>query len=540
MGGYYIEGDEKKYNTPFIACEEMSDLRSLSPLVVEADYSGTTSNPKKFYEANGGYLAGSQLGSSKSMSYQRMSGGTGLQVGANYYVIIAFSLPGVGNTYYYRVLFVASSDGNVRDAIEYVIEERWTSDNILYNGSGSSEIPPFVEYLNEWDEQPTEDPEGDPDNLDARGGEFADLENFRTNNPIAWSDWLTDPAYFDPYDFDEETHSYRIGMMTPLYLTDEQLRNFGRALWNDANDNFIGRLGSFLNGRVDPNAAGIMSLFSVPALPTSGDVVDVYLYGNQVGTADLYSTAQHFNRYKSWYIGSLSVKEAWGSAKDYLNTDVSIYLPFVGIKELNPQHVIGKKITLLAKLDFWTGDLLYIIFSEGDQYFPQSTPIYQFSTNCAQNLPYSTGNDKNLRDSVYNTAGAMASIATGLGMMMASPASGGATLALAGAGIKAAQTIGSDLETGKMGFNAGGGGSLNGNTGAMGSPSAFLILSRSVPVYPNGWREEIGAPRYQKLPLLGLHGFTVFADIKLDGLAGATGDEVAQLERDLMTEGIII
>ena len=69
---------------------------------------------------------------------------------------------------------------------------------------------------------------------------------------------------------------------------------------------------------------------------------------------------------------------------------------------------------------------------------------------------------------------------------------------------------------------------------------AYLVVKRGVPKYPNGWRDLIGAPQYQTYQGTSCSGFTVFSEIHLPGVSGLTDAEMAELERELKTEGVIL
>lgn len=398
----------------------------------------------------------------------------------------------------------------------------------------------------EWDESPSDNPEEDPMNEAARGGAFADLEDFRTNNPLYWDSLAPIPDSIDPYNYDEVAQTYSVGMFTPYAMTDNDVAALGRALWSDVNNNWLSRVSAIFNGRVDPNVTGILSFFRLPTYVNEGAAVDVHLYGQKLGSDTDRVIGTHFTRYRSWQCGTgITIKESWGSSKDYLNTAVSIYLPYVGIKELNTQHIIGKTLHLVCRLDCWTGDMLYILFSEGDEYFPQSTPIYQFECNVAQNLFASTGNDKPQRDAMLSIAGSFVGAGLTTAALMSIPASGvigsaaglAAISTIANTDIKAIDTL---HQAQQQGYLTGQSGSISGSIGNMGIQDAFFIISRSVPVYPNGWRKKIGAPRFQTYKVSQLSGFTKFKEIRLSGLAGASVDDIARLESELIQEGIIL
>ena len=82
-------------------------------------------------------------------------------------------------------------------------------------------------------------------------------------------------------------------------------------------------------------------------------------------------------------------------------------------------------------------------------------------------------------------------------------------------------------------------GNLTGNTGVIDILYPYLIVQRAVPDYPLKWRSKIGAPRHKTYSGNELAGYTLFEEIKLENMEGASGEEIAALTAELCSEGII-
>ena len=386
-----------------------------------------------------------------------------------------------------------------------------------------------------WDISPSDD-EDDPDNLEPRGGAFADLDPYNQTDLIDDLDFLLDGWPFDPYNVDGQDNPL-VGLFTPYAMTNTQLGAFGQKLW--ATD-FMTNLISLLGGRIDPNAAGIVSLFSLPIAysdaPLGGNF-PIFMCGTEVKDALSSAYGSHFSaRFKRFFMGSITLKEVWGSAKDYQDVDINIFLPYIGMRSLDPAFCVNRRLQLNCTVDFWTGDITYVLQSSnsdnnatynpiGNQYFRQDTAPYRWTGNCSQDIPFAVGNANGVRNAI--TSSLMGIVGAGAAAAVA-PVGGAAV-----AGLAAGRGLASISEAHSRGPSVQSGGSLNGSSGYCDLQYAFIQVIRSVPVYPNGWRSKIGAPRYQTFTVGSLAGFTQFSDIHAEGVSGASDDEKKLIEAAL-------
>ena len=362
-----------------------------------------------------------------------------------------------------------------------------------------SDLP--VEY--DWDESPSAD-ENDPNNLGPAGGEYAD----------------TDPFGFGNEDIDlpqaivEMDYS---GFITPYKLDNGGL--FALASGIFSNDTWTTLKNKF-NGVGNP----IDYIVSAVEIPYSGNPdatknfnlggVDV-VNGNGANVPLPYFT----HRYEKLSFGSLKLKETWGTEKDYSTTNVSIYLPYVGLKDLDTAIIMNSTITLSAILDIWSGDLLYVLKinnkSMAYKYLASSGLVYRFQGNCGKQVPIGKVDNSN---QLMAMTGSMASM--GVGLVTGNPmaAFGGA------AGL-----IGAAAMAPKVSMTGG----ITGAIGRGDTSEPYLIITQSVPVYPKDWRAHFGAPRYQTFTLGDLNGYVKCADVHADAIEGANDAERAAIEQAL-------
>lgn len=395
-----------------------------------------------------------------------------------------------------------------------------TTDNVLYENTwvNAKNQGGFIGEEREWDESPTEDI-NDPDNLLPKGGEFADLGAWNENDLMLIED-MPDPT--------EKMPNYH-GLVTCYSFHGGELERIANALflpsfWTSLTDKFT--------GLSDPLSM-ILDCYELPISKGTGSTT-FKLGGINVPdptTGQPFGVSKQQVRYRKVSMGDVVLKEVWGSAKDYTDCSISIFLPYCGVKELDPDIVIQSRLTLYAYIDSWNGDILYLIhasnYGRDNKYFRQDNVVYRFTGNCGKKIPLGRVDTSN---QILQAVSGIASIGMGF-------ASGG----LSGAAAMAAPVAGNLLNGGfRPAVQTSGG--ITGNAGRCDYQYAYLIIKRGVPEYPNNWRAEIGAPRNQTFQLSALlnTGYTLFSHIQLGNMGDATEEEKAELERLLTTEGIIL
>lgn len=404
----------------------------------------------------------------------------------------------------------------------------------------------------DWDETPSENPE-DPEGTEPTGGEFADRMPF--------DDTTQQTLLMTPNPEATMNMSYG-GMLRTYVLSQSYLTAVSSALFSG---NFWTNLKNKFAGLSDPMEM-IVNCIQIPvAVPNTG-AATFRIGGVELDddNGDPVSVQMTNSRYLQLAFGSITLKEVWGSAKDYSDCSISIYLPYVGVKELDPDICVGCTLTLTGTLDFWTGDVLYLLhISNADmskKYFAAQSFAYRWSGNCGKTVPIGRVDTTNKMLGIIGTiagltAGA-AAVGVGLGgaasgvigaaglasQGMAGAATGGITAGLgtatAGAAVMGA-TVAKALHSGfKPTVQSSSG--VSGAPGQMDIQKAYIMVKRGVPKYPNGWRDTIGAPNYQTFSGVSMSGYTLFSEIHLTGMGDAAEEERAELERILCEEGVIL
>lgn len=224
--------------------------------------------------------------------------------------------------------------------------------------------------------------------------------------------------------------------------------------------------------------------------------------------------------------GSLSFDKLCGDTfLDYAPySKFSLYLPYIGVKEMDANDFVGHTISILYHGDVVTGGVTAYILKDG-------SVMYQYSGCCALTIPLNA-------DSWGNTISGAIQIATAI--------IGGAALSSAGSGF-AAKRAGVMAATGAANIASNPSllspqvmrsGAISGGAGCMASQKPFVIREAVRFHTTEGFNAITGYPSYYYRALSSMHGFTSVLDVHLHGIPG-THQELAEIE-DLLKEGVIL
>lgn len=259
-----------------------------------------------------------------------------------------------------------------------------------------------------------------------------------------------------------------------------QLNSFGGWLWNSS---IIEQILRMWQNPLD----GIIAFMKVYAVPTTGRNANI-----QVGYLDSGVSAPVVtSQFVTVDCGTVEVNERKHNATDYTPyVSLHLYLPFIGIVELDPDEFMDGTISVKYTIDVYTGTCLAEVKCTRSIDMPNATILYTFSGNASQQLPLTSA----------NFAGALSSLvsAVGGGIMIAS---GGAV-----GGIAGAAALGHSL-THEM-VHVGHSGALSSNAGIMASRKPYLIISRRHAYDANNYAVEYGYPANKAVYLGNCSGFT--------------------------------
>lgn len=277
----------------------------------------------------------------------------------------------------------------------------------------------------------------------------------------------------------------------------EQVNQFGSWLWSS---DFVEQLKKLFS---DPMQAiiGLHKVYSPVQTTGQGTIKCGYL---DSGVPSKLVSEQ----YVTVDCGSVDMQEYFGNVFDYPPyTEISIYLPFIGIRQLDPSDVMRSTISVKYHIDVLTGACLAEVNVQRDA---SGGTLYTFSGDAAVRYPVSSG-------SYMGIVSGLIGVATSLVSGNLLPALGGAT---------------------RIHTNVDRSGSFTGNSGAMGSKVPYIIISRPQTAMADKFETLSGYPSNTYTPLSACKGFTQVKYCHVENLS-ATETEKIEIER-MLKEGVIL
>lgn len=196
----------------------------------------------------------------------------------------------------------------------------------------------------------------------------------------------------------------------------------------------------------------------------------------------------------------------------------SIYLPYIGVKDVDANDFVGHDIQVIYHGDVVTGGITAYILKDG-------SVMYQYSGCCALSIPLSS-------DGWGSTISGAVQIATSV---VAGAVTGGAAGAALGAAKGAANVASNPSLLSPQVLRSG---AVSGGAGCMGVQTPFIIREAVSFHDTKHFNTVTGYPSYYYKTLNQVHGFTTCFDVHLHNIPG-TREEVDEIEK-LLKEGVIL
>lgn len=191
----------------------------------------------------------------------------------------------------------------------------------------------------------------------------------------------------DDNDDDTKVLSSGIGVLTSTFhMTKERIAQLGQFLWG----------GSIFDEFSLINNNPIENIISCKAIPyaINGTTQEITL-GNVKTGVNGEKISQNFSKQT---IGAVAISEHYHNFLDYAPyTNVIIYLPYIGFKELDTSLVMGKTLKIEYTLDVITGGCLA-------QIYVGKIRLYEFTGNIGVDIPITASNRAQVESS-YISAG---------------------------------------------------------------------------------------------------------------------------------------
>lgn len=303
------------------------------------------------------------------------------------------------------------------------------------------------------------------------------------------------------------------GLLTVFKPSLSQINALGDYLWSSAFD--VNQLKKLFG---DPMQA-IIGLSIVPVNPPAGGSKSV-----KIGDVDTGITMPYISRqFVEKDLGSITIDPYIGSFMDYSPyTKISIYLPYIGFRELAPEDVMGTTLSIKYIIDVITGGCNAVINVSG------KGAIYQFNGSCIANVPLSA---INYSGAIQNAVSAIGSGIT----TVAGIASGNIPVGVMGVAGLASSAANTAVNSKPSIQRAG---TMGGAAGLASVQFPYCIIERPRISAPDNYNGFIGNTLNVTMTLNDCHGLTFVDQIHLDNVI-CTEDERNELYR-LLKEGVIL
>lgn len=296
------------------------------------------------------------------------------------------------------------------------------------------------------------------------------------------------------------------GFLTIFTPNLSQLQSLANYMWSDFFD-----VDTWKKLFANPMDA-ILGLHIIPCSPGYSGNKEVKVGGKGTGVSMDYTTI----RYHEVSMGTCSVPKKWGSYLDYNPyTKISIFLPYIGFRDLDTDDVMNRTLALQYIVDILTGACVAELRCGTDV-------LYSWEGNCANPVPITSNSWSSAIGSAVNIAAAIATTALTHGA--SAPMIAGTVASVGANSMNLKPSVSRS-------------GSLGGSGGFIAKQTPYII--RTVPnlVIPADQNKFIGYPSFVTTSLGSLTGYNEISSIHLEGIP-ATGNELTEIET-LLKGGVI-
>ena len=308
------------------------------------------------------------------------------------------------------------------------------------------------------------------------------------------------------------TQANSTGMFGMFNPTRSQVQQLGEFLWSSNVDDTVKKM------LVDPMDI-IISLSMVPVDPITGGEQEIKMAYVPTGV----SAKRIESQYVSKNLGSIYIGGLFDNFLDFNPfTEVHLFLPFVGVVQLDADIVMNSTLNVTYNIDLLSGAFSCNINVQNGR---MNAVMFTYGGTMSQALPLTGAN----YGQIYG------SLLSGIGSVVGAVATGGAS-ALAGAVAGAAVSTASSVLSNKLQISQSGG--AGGVTGFLSGFEAYAIIKRPVPYESGNYGKFMGKPCANIRVLSGLTGYTV-AENALLNIPNATEAELTEI-RDLLASGVYL
>ena len=352
-------------------------------------------------------------------------------------------------------------------------------------------------------------------------------------SPIGISPWPAMPG--TPMAF-----AQNVGLITVYHPTPAQLYAFESWLW-------VTLANADINTVWNNPFDGVITLFELYCTPTDAGSRTIHS-----GFLDSGINSAIISRYTEINCGTYAIPEYYGNYLDYSPySKAHVYLPFIGVQELNVDDIVGHAVNITYRIDEYNGSCIAMITvakttEVNGETVEYSNTMYQFSGNCAVELPISGGSQAQIKAGLmmanaYQTAAnisAGANLLGGVGSLLAGNI-GGAIQGLGGAASSYAfgqANALSHMLSGKSTVQKSG--QFGSSYGAMGIKVPFITITRPKQIQVPNYNELYGYPAHKMVTVGACTGFLRCREVHV--ISPTASDEEKALIENLMKSGVYV
>lgn len=332
-----------------------------------------------------------------------------------------------------------------------------------------------------------------------------------------------------------------VGLVTVYHPTAAQLYAFEQWLWVTYQDADIQKI---WNNPFD----GVISLFELYCTPT-----DVGNRNIHSGFLDSGVNSAVISRYTEINCGTMGVPEYYGNYLDYSPyTRAYIYLPFIGVQELNADDIVGHAVNVTYRIDEYNGSCIAMITVakttnvNGEQK-DYSNIMYQFSGNCSVELPITGGSQASIKAgfvmaNAYQAAANVSALGQAIGglasMISTNPfgALGGAVSGIVSTYANAGLQSTSSMLSGKSVVTHSG--SFGSSHGALGVKKPFITIVRPKQIRIPNYNKLYGYPAHKQVIVGECTGFLRCLEVHV--ISATATDEEKSIIESMMKSGVYV
>lgn len=250
------------------------------------------------------------------------------------------------------------------------------------------------------------------------------------------------------------------------------------------------------------------------------------------------------NQFKTFTVGSYTLTEHFKNFLDYPPyTKIYLFLPFIGLTELDGNLCMGKTITVRCSIDAYSGDITYEVRSGGDT--GSGLPLSTYTANASIELPIVSRVNQSYKEAlaIMSTASSSAAKVVG-GVSQLMPGGGGPGAAIseiasaADTAVQGGLSVYQTMRSGGYNDIKAERGNLNASHGWNTYTQPYIMIIRPKDAADDNYSTVNGLPTMKSKKLSDCSGFTQVVQPELTGISG-TAAELKEI-RNALVNGVVI